>query len=72
MPGEIIDRPNPGPSPSLIPDVVLSLAVELEKTKLDGTSIKAIQRYRAAACYIAAGVFTGKPIESIVRLNLTF
>lgn len=55
MPAEIIDRPNPQPLPSNIPDHVLSLAVQLEKTKLDDSTAAGLQQFRRAADYIAAG-----------------
>ena len=57
MPGEVIDRPNPQPLPSNIPDDVLSLAVKLEKTKLDEETYDGLQAFRRAANYIAAGWF---------------
>lgn len=56
MPGEVIDRPNPGPSVSNIPDEVLKLSVSLEKAALDEQDAKALKEFRAAACYIAAGM----------------
>lgn len=55
MPGEVIDRPNPQPLPSNIDDHVLSLAVTLDKTKLDESTYKGLQEFRRAANYIAAG-----------------
>ena len=54
MPGEVIDRPNPQPLPSNIPEDVFSLSVQLEKTKLDQATSEALQVYRRAANYIAA------------------
>lgn len=59
MPGEVIDRPNPLPLPSSIPEDVLSLAVKLEKSKLDEALYDGLQQFRRAANYIAAG----KPIN---------
>lgn len=55
MPGEVIDRPNPGPSPSHLPDEVLSLGVKLDVTPLKGDTLKGIRTFRNAANYIAAG-----------------
>lgn len=55
MPGEVIDRPNPQPLPSNIPEDVLSLAVKLDKTKLDESTYNGLQEFRRAANYIAAG-----------------
>lgn len=54
MPGEVIDRPNPQPLASHIDDSVLSLAVKLEKTKLDDNEYAGLQNFRRAANYIAA------------------
>ena len=56
MPGEVLDRPNPQPLPSHIPDHVLSLAVQLEKTKLDEAAYNGLQHFRRAADYIAAAM----------------
>ena len=55
MPGEVIDRPNPQPLPSNVDDSVLSLAVKIEKTKLDEGDYAGLQNFRRAANYIAAG-----------------
>ena len=55
MPGEVIDRPNPQPLPSHVPDDVLSLIVKLEKTKLDENTNDGLQLFRRAANYITAG-----------------
>lgn len=55
MPAEVIDRPNPQPLPSHIEDNVLSMAVKLDKTKLDDQSYTGLQEFRRAANYIAAG-----------------
>jgi len=55
MPGEEIDRPNPQPLPSNIDDHVLSLAVKLDKIKLDESTYKGLQEFRRAANFIAAG-----------------
>lgn len=60
MPGEVIDRPNPQPLPSHIEDHVLSLAVKLEKAKLDPSIAKGLQEFRRAANYIAAGMSPDK------------
>lgn len=54
MPGEVIDRPNPQPVSSNIPEDVLSLSVKLKKTKLDESSSTGLQVFRRAANYIAA------------------
>ena len=62
MPGEVIDRPNPQPLPSRIEDHVLSLAVKLEKAKLDPSIAKSLQEFRRAANYIAAGMAPDKNV----------
>lgn len=56
MPGEVIDRPNPQPLQSSIPEDVLSLAVKLKKSKLDEALYDGLQQFRRAANYIAAGM----------------
>ena len=56
MPGQVIDRPDPQPAPSHIEDHVLSLAVRLEKAKLDPNIATGLQKFRRAANYIAAGI----------------
>lgn len=56
MPGEIIDRPNPGPLRSQLPDSVQELAVKLSKTALDEKDHAAIKKFRRAATYIAAAM----------------
>jgi xylulose-5-phosphate/fructose-6-phosphate phosphoketolase len=67
MPGEVIDRPNPKALPSLIPDSVLDLSVNLEKTKLSDADLTGLEEFRRASNYIAAGMpslyqsFTAKP-----------
>jgi xylulose-5-phosphate/fructose-6-phosphate phosphoketolase len=55
MPGEEIDRPNPQPLPSHIPDSVSSLAVKLERLQISQNDIQALQDFRRASNYIAAG-----------------
>ncbi|KAI9815466.1 MAG: hypothetical protein M1827_002600 [Pycnora praestabilis] len=56
MPGEMIDRPNPQPKPSNLPDEVLSLAVKLEKAALSEIVNAGLQEFRRAANYIAAAM----------------
>ncbi|OCL04496.1 D-xylulose 5-phosphate/D-fructose 6-phosphate phosphoketolase [Glonium stellatum] len=56
MPGEVIDRPNPQPSPSNLPDNVLSLAVKVEKKTLPEDVNSSLKEFRRAACYIAAAM----------------
>lgn len=55
MPGEIIDRPNPGAAPSHIPDEVLSLSVKLDKLDISDADLEALQQFRRASNFIAAG-----------------
>lgn len=55
MPGEIIDKPNPKPLPSHLPEVIDQLAVQLARTSLDQNVIDSLQRFQRAANYIAAG-----------------
>lgn len=56
MTGEIIDRPNPGPSPSHLPDSLLDLAIKLEYKKLSEEDANSIAMFRAASNYIAAAM----------------
>lgn len=55
MPGEVIDRPNPQPLPSHIPDAVDDLDVKLHEMCLDQSACDALCKFRRAACFIAAG-----------------
>ncbi|KAF2002390.1 D-xylulose 5-phosphate/D-fructose 6-phosphate phosphoketolase [Amniculicola lignicola CBS 123094] len=71
MPGEIIDRPNPGPKPSQIPDNVLSLSVKLEKKALPEDVALSLKRFRSAACYIAAAMIFLKD-NVLLERDLTF
>ncbi|KAI9669582.1 MAG: hypothetical protein M1817_004625 [Caeruleum heppii] len=56
MPGEIIDRPNPGPLPSNLPDHVLSLAVKLDRGQIDDQDNESLIQFRRLANYIAAAM----------------
>ncbi|KAI5288706.1 hypothetical protein KEM54_004980 [Ascosphaera aggregata] len=56
MPGEIIDRPNPGPLRSHLPESVNELAIKLPRTALDDKDHAAIVKYCRAANYIAAAM----------------
>lgn len=56
MPGEVIDRPNPAPKPSHVPDLVDELLVPAQKTNLDQSDCDALYKYRRAAAYIAAAM----------------
>jgi len=55
MPKEVIDRPNPKPLDSSVPDSVFSLSVKLEKLQISENDIQALQDFRRASNYIAAG-----------------
>lgn len=55
MPGEVIDRPNPQPLPSHLPDDLEKLKVKLEHEVLDQKACDALFKFRRAASYIAAG-----------------
>jgi hypothetical protein len=55
MPGEVIDRPNPKSLASDVPDSVLSLSVNLDKLRISENDIQALQDFRRASNYIAAG-----------------
>jgi hypothetical protein len=55
MPGEVIDRPNPQPLASQIPESVLDLSVKLEKISINDADLKALEEFRRASNYIAAG-----------------
>lgn len=57
MPGEVIDRPNPEPLPSNLPDHVDQLMVQLDRINLGQKDYDALIKFRRAACYIAAGTF---------------
>lgn len=53
MPGEVIDRANPPPLPSHLPDQVLDLAVKLDKKPLDKDVAQSLKDFQHAACYLA-------------------
>jgi hypothetical protein len=58
MPAQLISQPNPPPDPSLLPDSILDYAVKLDATNyLPPQELEAIQQFRRAADYIAAGLF---------------
>lgn len=54
MPGEVLDRPNPKPLPSNIDERILSLAIQLDQTRLEEADYVGLQNFRRAANYIAA------------------
>ena len=60
MPSEVIDRPNPQPLDSQISDSVSSLAVKLGKLHISENDLQALQDFRRASNYIAAGKYTAQ------------
>lgn len=59
MPAQFISQPNPPPDPSLLPDTVLDYAVKLDTSNfLSPDELNAVQHFRRAADYIAAGKAT--------------
>jgi len=57
MPAQLISQPNPPPDPSLLPNSVLDYAVKVDTSNyLPPKELKAIQQFRRAADYIAAGI----------------
>ncbi|KAK2757209.1 hypothetical protein FQN54_004723 [Arachnomyces sp. PD_36] len=56
MPGEVIDRPNPMPLASHVPDGVEGLLVKGEKSQLPKSIRDSLQKYWRAANYIAAAM----------------
>ncbi|KAJ7220120.1 phosphoketolase [Mycena pura] len=57
MPGQILLQANPPADPSLLPDSVLELSVQLDtKNYLSDDELKSIEMFRRAADYIAAAM----------------
>lgn len=57
MPGEILDRPNPPPGKSQLPDSILEYSVNLRRTNVLTTAeLQAIAKFRRTADYIAAAM----------------
>ncbi|KJZ71510.1 hypothetical protein HIM_09098 [Hirsutella minnesotensis 3608] len=56
MPGEVIDRPDPPPLPSQLPDGTLELGVRIEKEALDKDVAQSLRDFQQAACFIAASM----------------
>ncbi|KAF2270153.1 D-xylulose 5-phosphate/D-fructose 6-phosphate phosphoketolase [Lojkania enalia] len=71
MPGEVIDRPNPEPKPSHVPDQVLSLSVDVKKQTLPEDANAALKEFRRAACYIAAAMIFLRD-NVLLERDLTF
>jgi xylulose-5-phosphate/fructose-6-phosphate phosphoketolase len=56
MPQQQIAQANPPPDPSLLPDSLLGLGIQLDnKHVLSQFELTAIHKFRRAAYYIAAG-----------------
>ena len=59
MPAQEIAQANPPPDPSQLPEYVLNLKTKIpNQNVLSKEELSAIQQYRRAADYIAAGVFS--------------
>lgn len=57
MPAEILDRPNPPPGKSQLPDSILDLEITLDTANsLSNEEKNAIQKFRRMANYIAAAM----------------
>ncbi|MCJ1314060.1 hypothetical protein MMC25_007740 [Agyrium rufum] len=71
MPGEVIDRANPPPSDSQLPDSVLELSVKLEYLNLHHADLDSLWHFRMAANYIAAAMIFLKD-NILLERDLTF
>lgn len=71
MPAEVIDRPNPPPPPSNVPDYVSDLLVRLEKPTLAEDTTEVMAKYRRAANYIAAAMIFLQD-NVLLQRDLTF
>ena len=72
MPAEILDRPNPPPGKSQLPDSILDLEVTLDiANSLSNEEKNAIQKFRRMANYIAAAMIFLKDNVFLER-NLRF
>lgn len=71
MPGEVIDRPNPEAKPSHLPDSILSLSKQLERSALSEDVNTSLKTFRRAACYIAAAMIFLKD-NVLLERDLTF
>jgi xylulose-5-phosphate/fructose-6-phosphate phosphoketolase len=71
MPGQIIAQPNPPPDPSHLPDSVREYAVQLKTSNvLTEPELRAVQKFRRAANYIAAG--TSEPKDIVGKVLIIF
>jgi xylulose-5-phosphate/fructose-6-phosphate phosphoketolase len=70
MPAEILNRPNPPPGKSQLPDSILDLEVTLDTANsLTNEEKNAIQKFRRMANYIAAAMIF---LKDNVLLERTF
>lgn len=61
MPGQELAQPNPPPDVSHIPDPILDFSVHLDtQNALTPQELKAVQTFRRAADYIAAGQYKSR------------
>ena len=68
MPAQELDGPNPPPDTSLLPDELLNLSVKLDLNGvLPPEELKAVQNFRRAANYIAAG--QSRPFSQVPPMN---
>ncbi|KAJ5174543.1 uncharacterized protein N7482_000420 [Penicillium canariense] len=71
MPGEVIDRPNPQPLPSHLPEYLEQLPIKLSHETLDQKACDALFKFRRAASYIAAAmIFLRK--NTLLKKELDF
>jgi hypothetical protein len=70
MPGEVIDRPNPAPLDSHLPDGALDLAYKPPKKQLDKKIAQSLNDFQHSACYIA-GCKPDEPRLRVWRTKLT-
>ena len=55
MPAQELLVANPPADPSLLPDFIEKLKIEIDKNVLSPAELSAVQQFRRAADYIAAG-----------------
>ncbi|KAH7170095.1 XFP N-terminal domain-containing protein [Dactylonectria macrodidyma] len=56
MPGEVIDKPNPPPLSSQLPDETLYLIPRIPKVHLEDNILQSLHDFQKAACYIAGSM----------------
>lgn len=55
MPGQRLSQANPPPDPSHLPDSILDNRVQLGTLSVSDAELAAVEKFRCAANYIAAG-----------------